>query len=188
MWGQAQSAAASPSCLPSPSQRTAMWAGQRCGTAGWRRFIPQERTLGCDHDVSVWSVPWCTFPLKRFQQLFSAINEYLELNEQKSMEGAMELKYIHIYRACECHASGLKDPEHILLFSHPSAVGKRHSPFSRASICSWVKDVLFLCSFLFNWSLIWASSESSPLELMEFVFSPPPSCCGQPSRERRVGK
>lgn len=50
-------------------------------------------------------------------------------------------------------------------------------PFSSASICSWVKDVRFLCSFLFNWSRIWASSESSPFELIEFVFSPPPSDC-----------
>lgn len=62
------------------------------------------------------------------------------------------------------------------------------SPFSRASICSWVKDVLFLCSFRFSWSRIWASSESSPLELMELVFSPPPSCCWQPSATKRIGQ
>lgn len=62
---------------------------------------------------------------------------------------------------------------------------KQASPFSSASICSWVKDVRFLCSFLFNWSLIWASSESSPFELMELVFSPPPSCCWQPSAKGR---
>lgn len=61
-------------------------------------------------------------------------------------------------------------------------------PFSRASICSWVKDVLFLCSFRFSWSLIWASSESSPFELMELVFSPPPSCCWQPSATKRRGQ
>lgn len=62
------------------------------------------------------------------------------------------------------------------------------SPFSRASICSWVKDVLFLCSFRFSWSRIWASSESSPFELMELVFSPPPSCCWQPSATKRIGQ
>lgn len=65
--------------------------------------------------------------------------------------------------------------------------GKCHPPFSSASICSWVKDVRFLCSFLFSWSLIWASSESSPFELIELVFSPPPSCCVQPSAMQRRG-
>ena len=59
--------------------------------------------------------------------------------------------------------------------------GMAFRPFSSASICSWVKDVRFLCNFLFNWSRICVSSESSPLELMEFVFSPAPSCCWQPS-------
>lgn len=82
------------------------------------------------------------------------------------------------------HSAGNVVRAHFV-FSPASAIGKCHSPFSRASICSWVKDVLFLCSFLFSWSLIWASSESSPLELMELVFSPPPSCCGQPSVEPR---
>ena len=60
-----------------------------------------------------------------------------------------------------------------------------HVPFSSASICSWVKDVLFLCSFLFSWSLIWVSSESSPLELPDMVFSPP-SACGH-SAHRKEG-
>lgn len=60
----------------------------------------------------------------------------------------------------------------------------RRLPFSKASICSWVNDVLFLCSFLFSCRRIWVSSESSPLELMEFVFSPPLSCCWQPSADK----
>lgn len=54
-------------------------------------------------------------------------------------------------------------------------------PFSRASICSCVKDVRFLWSFLLSCSRICVSSESSPFELIEFVFSPAPSCCWQPS-------
>ena len=36
-------------------------------------------------------------------------------------------------------------------------------PFSSCSICSLVKDVLFLCNFLFSLSLSWVSS--SALEL-----------------------
>lgn len=76
---------------------------------------------------------------------------------------------------------------HLLWFT-ASLLWKTPSPFSRASICSWVKDVLFLCSFRFSWSRIWASSESSPLELMELVFSPPPSCCWQPSGTKRIGQ
>lgn len=62
------------------------------------------------------------------------------------------------------------------------------SPFSSASICSWVNDVRFLCSFLFSWSRICVSSESSPLELMELVFSPAPSCGWQPSGNKSINK
>lgn len=63
-----------------------------------------------------------------------------------------------------------------------------NAPFSSASICSWVNDVRFLCSFLFSWSRICVSSESSPFELMELVFSPAPSCGWQPSVNKSMNK
>ena len=42
-------------------------------------------------------------------------------------------------------------------------------PFSSCSICSLVKDVLFLCNFLFSLSLSWVSS--SALELCSLLPS-----------------
>lgn len=71
-------------------------------------------------------------------------------------------------------------------------------PFSRASICSCVKLVLFLCSFLLSCSLSWDSSPSSrstgtppPLAAPPPPASPPmlPSVSSrQPSDTARRGK
>lgn len=57
-------------------------------------------------------------------------------------------------------------------------------PFSRASIWSCEKDVLFLWSFRFSWSRIWVSSDSSPLELTDMVLSPV-SACGHSEEKRQ---
>lgn len=58
----------------------------------------------------------------------------------------------YLYKACECQESAqlLMQLGCLLPFSPTAVAAKCHSPFSRASICSWVKDVLFLCSFLFS--------------------------------------
>ena len=46
------------------------------------------------------------------------------------------------------------------------SASQRVPPFSRASSCSAVNDVLFLCSFLFSLSRIWLSSSSLSLLLL----------------------
>lgn len=58
-----------------------------------------------------------------------------------------------------------------------------NGPFSSASIWSCVKEVRFLCSFLFSWSLICVSSESSPGEPAGPLFSP--SDCGHSEPKSR---
>lgn len=53
-------------------------------------------------------------------------------------------------------------------------------PFSRASICSWVKLVLFLCSFLLSCSLSWDSSPSSLSTGTPPPLPPPPPPASPP--------
>lgn len=50
---------------------------------------------------------------------------------------------------------------------------KKILPFSKLSICSFVKEVLFRCSFLFKRSRAWSSrEEAGPSDATE-LLSPP---------------
>lgn len=59
-------------------------------------------------------------------------------------------------------------------------------PFSRLSICSFVKEVLFLCSFRFSLSL--SCESSSPDELCSELPSEVFSCIASAEKDKNNGK
>lgn len=106
------------------------------------------------------------FPVQR--HLGSEFFQILRLQERKMKRK----KFLHCKKVTE---------EANIVYALKLATDCVDAPFSSASICSCVKDVRFLCNFLLSCRRICVSSESSPFELMELVFSPAPSCCWQPS-------